>query len=87
MIPDDRILFIGQNEILDSTAKATPARQVTADTEWVCPNPSQIPVIALPCFTNTECGILGIGSVCCRNRCVQGVPAQSGLEMAHERMF
>lgn len=68
--------------------KATNLEKVLAQTEWVCPNKvSQIPFIALPCGSNRECGLLGIGFVCCRNRCVQGVPAPARIEMPHERML
>ncbi|KRT82954.1 hypothetical protein AMK59_3557, partial [Oryctes borbonicus] len=76
-----------QNEIVDSSAKqvsTSKLEKLIAQTEWVCPNKvSQIPFIALPC-SSRECEILGIGFVCCRNRCVQGVPAPVKIEMPHE---
>nr|XP_022912906.1 uncharacterized protein LOC111423786 [Onthophagus taurus] len=54
--------------------------EAISDVKLTCPSRKiPVPLLALPCDSNNDCRIMGAGptSLCCRTRCLDGVPLES----------
>lgn len=57
---------------------------VRSPPKLVCPKNVRVPIFSIPCDNSRECNFLGAGFVCCKYRCIKGIPPPKA-EVKHSR--